>query len=771
MAKWIIMILVIITCPPSSGAQKSPAYEKLFETLIELEPNGNQAAAIESLTLQRDTATFSLASGRLYLCHPINQRVHAAIFLGDGQFSFTPPTLIEQEQLERFYDQKSLREHFNLLFLFFADSTLMELQNQLKFKKDTVPREAKEGVAYALKYLSDKGARFFDATILKTLFNNPENGLFYAHFSEEKIKPLFFQINPYLNEEVQFLRRPKHEHVTYTAEVICQFHQQSDWQENMLENKTEVHITDYRIDAQIKTNLDFSAAVEFDFYTTAPQQWLSFVLFSDLKIEEMKWGDGRPAEFFQHEDNLVVWVQCDPVIASGQTGTLRLKYRGDLIERISDWFNIKAATLWYPRIDNKEKATFDLTFRTPKKYEFVSIGKKNTEGNNGEPIVTHWQLDRPVRNASFNIGHFETHTIASDSLPPVTVLMTKSGHQRIAHEMARMGVGVGKDMEKQVGQDVVKSIDFFLDVYGDCLADHFYVTEIPGGHGEAFPGLVHLSWNTFLNTSFWGDDEIFRAHEIAHQWWGIGVDYATYHDQWLSEGICEYSGLWYLQHSKEDPDEKKMFFKKLKDWRELIINNRQYIFGSGKDTGPIWLGHRNITSESQGDYNVVIYKKGAWVIHMLRAMLQDLETSSDQRFIALMRDFYQSYLGNLATTEEFRHIAENHFDRDMGWFFDQWVYGTDIPTYRYAYRIEAPADSSWQVDFQITVDHVAAEFRMPVLITIEFKNSQPLKIRQEITGHRFEFSIGQLPAKPRRIIFNDAESVLAKVHEVDWETR
>ena len=59
--------------------------------------------------------------------------------------------------------------------------------------------------------------------------------------------------------------------------------------------------------------------------------------------------------------------------------------------------------------------------------------------------------------------------------------------------------------------------------------------------------MVHLSWVTFQNTSDQGEDEVFRAHEVAHQWWGIGVDFASYHDQWLSEGFANFSGLWYLQ--------------------------------------------------------------------------------------------------------------------------------------------------------------------------------------------------------------------------------
>ena len=37
--------------------------------------------------------------------------------------------------------------------------------------------------------------------------------------------------------------------------------------------------------------------------------------------------------------------------------------------------------------------------------------------------------------------------------------------------------------------------------------------------------MVHLSWATFQQTSTQGEDEVFRAHEVAHQWWGMGVDF------------------------------------------------------------------------------------------------------------------------------------------------------------------------------------------------------------------------------------------------------
>ncbi|MCK7520934.1 MAG: hypothetical protein MZV64_26185, partial [Ignavibacteriales bacterium] len=90
----------------------------------------------------------------------------------------------------------------------------------------------------------------------------------------------------------------------------------------------------------------------------------------------------------------------------------------------------------------------------------------------------------------------------------------------------------------------------------------------------------HLSRSTVVQTDFKGEDEIFRAHEVAHQWWGIGVDFDSYHDQWLSEGFAQYSGIWYLQAVKNDND---LFFDILNGWKDDILNVREYLFGSGQE--------------------------------------------------------------------------------------------------------------------------------------------------------------------------------------------
>ena len=72
----------------------------------------------------------------------------------------------------------------------------------------------------------------------------------------------------------------------------------------------------------------------------------------------------------------------------------------------------------------------------------------------------------------------------------------------------------------------------------------------------------------------------------------------------------------------------------------------------------------------------MVYKKGAWVVHMLRILMLDLKTMNEDRFTETMQDFYRSYQGQRASTDDFRRVVERHAGTDMGWFFDQWVYGT-----------------------------------------------------------------------------------------------
>ncbi len=761
---------------PSTGQTDtvSTSYLKIFEALTHLKLDPANVAEVADFALQRDVGNFFLKKGKIYLTLPVEGKICAALFLGKGEFEFTPPTQIEKEQLYRFYQTEHFEKPFNMLFLFFADSTLSELHRHLTFTHQRIPRKATDMVDYALKYLAKSKSKFFEYAMMKTFLENTANSLFYAHFSKDKIKPFFFYINPYANEEVRFMRRLKGPSYVYAPEIINQFHTRQEYADRSFlteEDKNDLYIRHYKIDCTLKGNrLNFSAATEIEFTPLVDRQkWLAFALYDELVVDSAFWSDGKRVTFIKEKGNPLMWVKGIYPFRKDSTYVMRMYYHGDLIERRRDWFYIKSSRGWYPSHGEYQKSLFDLTYHIPDKFDFVSVGELQSTHTDGEVTTTHWITPKPIRNASFNIGFFRKYEIETDSIPKITVLMAETGHQEIARALGRQGIGSGRNMEKEVGKDIVRSIRLFQRIFGTAPVSNVYATDIPYLHGEAFPGLVHLSWMTFQRTAEGGMDEVFRAHEVAHQWWGIGVDIKSYHDQWLSEGFAEYAGWWYFHNMlHEDKHDDKKYYRMLKQWRKKIAGNRKYFLGKGQAAAPIWLGYRTQSSDTRGDYTLIIYKKAAWVLHMLHTMLTDPKTGDDNRFRELLKQFYQTYQGKNASTEDFLHAAENFLGMDLHWFFDQWVYGSAIPVYKVAYKIEQTPAGRFRVLGKVEQSGVSEDFRMPMLIGIRLGKDEILPFRVQIQGPQTTFSLGEFERKPKKVIFNYRESVLCELKKGKW---
>ncbi len=761
MARQTLLILLLLLSPaPLLADEAGDFYIHLFQQLQDLALDSENAANVRDLTLTRDAGCFVFKKGVLHLCRAVDQRVVAAYFEGDGSFTFTPPTAIEQQQLHRFYDETVFAQRFRFAFFLFADTTLAEWQRHLTFAKKRPTAEANRRLEICLKYLTDKKSQSFSSAPFRSFLENETNDFFYAHIADNDLTPVFFEINPDEVEEVRFSRRLI-AHPGYAREIICQFHQQRDYQAGLdlaLENKRPVDITQYRIDCRIRADKSFLEAadptLQFDTKIGLKpvgqrRQWLYFRLSPDAKIDSMRWQNGVKPRYFKGKDNPTLWVEWPP---AAEPETLQIAYHGNLVEKVGNYFYLKHSTLWYPQQDFYDLAGFDLTFHLDERYRFAAAGQPDTAATRLQDGVrtTHWVADRPTRNASFTLGLFKEHAVRADTIPPISVFMDKDDR---------------KARGKRVAADIAGSLAYFTKLFGACRAQNFYVMEAPTWHGEAFWGLINLSILTYEQDDPTGLDAIYRAHEVAHQWWGVGVDFATYHDQWLSEGLADYAGLMYLQEAKGEP---KLFEKNLEAWRQAILENRRYVLGSGQEAGPIWLGYRTGSSDTRGDFNVIVYKKGAWILHTLRQMLTDLKTQDDSRFTAMLRDFYDTFRDRPATTADFQKTVEAHVKQPMDWFFQQWIYGTAIPTYTFAYRTEKNPGGQYQVRCRVRVEGVPADFQMPVPIAVKLTNGVTVRERFMIRGAGAEFDFPVLDAEPEKVIFNDQNAVLAEVRREDW---
>ncbi len=755
------------SAPKPAAPTRSLSYPAIARQVFDLHADPSRVATVSNVTLVRDVGRFQLESGRIYLCAPVGGRTLGAVFVGAGTFTFTPSTDVERQQLNRFYETTTVTEPFTSLVMLAGDSTIQELERVATFSAGEVPPSVGKAIGQLLESFCDRDAVYIPSELAGTLLNEERNELFLSAIDGGPKGPLYFEINPDEAEEVMLFRRSRAKLGDKGVDLVNAFHRQEEYSGPIdpAQDKADLKIERYTIDCTIDESMDMTTRADLSFVQrSARLTWTSFQLYPDLHVDSLHWGDGLHADHYQNGAG-EIWVRIDSARAASGPMTLRMYYHGNMIKKDYGWTYLQSSLLWYPHHGYLNRALFDLTFHTPSRFLFASVGSKQTQEENDGTVVSHWRTEKPIRNASFNIGDFNQYEFKNDSIPPVTVMISKSGHSEIAGAMIEQGETSGADMERVVAEDVASSIALFQYLYGPCPVDHLYATEIPWSHGEAFPGLIHLWWKTFQKTERSGFDEFFRAHEVSHQWWGIGLDFKSYHDQWLSEGFATYSGLMFVQAVRKD---NAAFLRLLEEYRDAILKNRKSIFGSGQEAGPIWLGGRTSTSTTSGDYDLIIYKKGAWVLHMLRNMMIDPNTLKEDKFRAMMREFYGSYAGQSASTEDFQRVVEKHSGAKMDWFFKQWVYGTAIPTFRCSYNLSQTADGKYLLRCRVDQENVPADFRSYMMLRLDFNGGKLLRGRRPIQGPRTEFEL-LLPEKPTDVVFNDLESVLCDLDNVGWE--
>jgi len=235
-----------------------------------------------------------------------------------------------------------------------------------------------------------------------------------------------------------------------------------------------------------------------------------------------------------------------------------------------------------------------------------------------------------------------------------------------------------------------------LGIFSDMFGMYPFVDEKYGHCDFQWGGA--MEHQTMTSTTTYAENTI--AHDLAHQWFGDMITCGSWADLWLNEGFATYCAGLYLE---------KMYGG-LSLWNYMTPRLSAAKTASGTlyvedtlDVGNLFAGSR-------------VYYKGASVLHMLRHVL------GDSVFFASMYA-YASDPGlkyGTAVTPDFRGACETVSGRDLGWFFDQWVYGESYPSYSYGWKAE-PTMTGYRVDLrgvQTTGSSNPPLFTMPVDIRV-----------------------------------------------------
>ena len=194
-------------------------------------------------------------------------------------------------------------------------------------------------------------------------------------------------------------------------------------------------------------------------------------------------------------------------------------------------------------------------------------------------------------------------------------------------------------------------------------------------------------------TSLGSFGEYTVAHELAHQWWGDAITCRDFHHIWLNEGFATFSeALW--AEATGGPAAYHSY-----------MNSLAY-YGAGTVYVPDLTDPFRIF-----DYNLT-YRKGGWVLHMLRRVMGDAAF-----FTAIRKYLHANYYGT-GVTADLETACEAASGRDLSKFFQQWVYGEGFPDYRVSSAWQPAGGGGYDVAVQLRQAQPGQLFSMPVDVRV-----------------------------------------------------
>ncbi len=774
---------------PAKAANASSAYAALLSDLP-----GTDGVTVKDFTLRREGATFHFDQGSFYFYTPVEGQVTGAVFVGTGRFDLAVQDAGEQRSLALLTKSSTMSQSFSTMVLRFTDETAEEI------------RKASVGVAGApVAHVQDAAANLAtnyrrdlsdnaDLRILADLLGGGRGQYFLASFHMGSLlteKNVVFIVDP----EGTAHAAPDQVELTTWSDVEMQPWVAYKMQDaEAKENGKRIQVTDERLDVtidrsgQMKSTAETTLKVLRDGVRVVPLK-----LYPTLRVSGVYGESDAPLDFVQDDKKLDpdFGVILSAAAKAGDTVRLLTVYGGRDALRADGhetyYLMSGARDSWYPAGDNGfgDFAAFHMTFHIPQNLQIVATGKQVSlapEGNGMLKAV--WDTDTPIAVAGFNLGNFKTKEAKTTSGFDVTGYADVNLPDDYANlpnssQMALGNLSAVQALPTEVSQGVV-AIQLYSDYFGKLPYDHIALTEQTAcSYGQSWPMLVYLPicgfWDSTVqqqlglldyDASYWRE---VTPHEVSHQWWGQLVGFKSYRDQWMSEGFANFSVGVFLRHTSAKMDDYRAFWKEQQ--KDLLQKNKEGV--RPIDAGALTMGERVSNSKSgEGVYQALIYSKGAYVLHMLEMMYW---TPKDQEalFENAMQQFVKEYAGKAATTEDWKASLEKKLppwmnlrgDGKLDWFFDEWVYGTELPHYTISSEFTVDSSGVTSVHIKLSQSNVSDKFVMRIPLYLQLKNGQVACIAYVVLhgSNTLDqtFALGKLPSPAKAMLLNYNADVLS----------
>ena len=361
---------------------------------------------------------------------------------------------------------------------------------------------------------------------------------------------------------------------------------------------------------------------------------------------------------------------------------------------------------WYPEIPGSRPA-FRLRVDAPEGIVAVTAGKSLGHHTDKGRTISRWVVREPSEGLSLSAGPYVVRQKAVGKVTAATYFFPETD-----------------PLAQDYLDATARYLTMYQDLFGPYAFEKFAVVEnfFPTGYG--FPSYTLLG-SGVLRLPF-----IIRTslgHEIAHCWWGNGVnvDYST--GNWC-EGLTTYVAD-YLYREQSSPEDAK-------EHRLDILRNFATVTHSRKD-----FSLQRFRSRYDPMSKAIGYGKSAMVFHMLRTLI------GEEPFWGGLRDIYRERLFQKTSWDDLQRGFEQRAGRSLETFFQQWISRTGAPRLTLRDVHAAVDENGWTVCGLILQE--------PPLYDLETKirvesDTEAVVQTIRVSGEETPFSV-QIQARPEML--------------------
>ena len=454
--------------------------------------------------------------------------------------------------------------------------------------------------------------------------------------------------------------------------------------------------------------------------------------------------NGAPAVYSHAGDEIVITVA--PAIAAGVQFIVNVVWNGspltsgfgsftwtshngvDLLTTLSEMIGARD---WWPCKDiPDDKFTADVRYRVPNDFSAPGPGLLQAVTDNFDGTSTwHWYESHPITTyliamSVTDYDHFTDWYIPAVGDPiPIENYVYPENYANSVEDLGVTPEALG------VLESAFGAYPFADEKYGHMVF-HW------GGAME------HSTCTSYGNALLSGQHYYDRivVHEAAHQWFGDAVTLVDWENVWLNEGFASYGEAIWFEHTDGQQG--------LTDWMTLTTADPLF-------NGPVY--------NNDVPFANTVYRKGAWVLHMLRFLLDD-----DEQFFSALRYYLDQHIYGNAHTTQLQADLESYLGIDLNVFFQQWVYGLYRPVFEWGWQATGgPGD--WYVDLAIRqVQTNTGKFETPLPLRI-MTTGGTVDARIENTEWAQRFLIPVGANQPTAIDFDPENWVLENNTQVPFD--